>query len=260
MEANFIDKLVPGYLDVLPDMYQATQLCTELTQTFNLQSDIYQFLNDKIGTSSDERSTGYYHPSEIATKFYCPYAAVSSRLKKHAIYYKEPVTTLVLDIGTYLHKMVQKYLKDIYGDACQIEVPLCFEPLHIAGSCDAIVTIDGVKHAIEIKTKANTRGMASAVPEHIMQSTAYEFMSNSCFGTVLYVDKSTNMIHGFTHPFDLKAWDTFAEKILVLEATLQNNRLPTPVPHRYCPECHTRDECPAYREKHVVRMGDDVDE
>jgi CRISPR/Cas system-associated exonuclease Cas4 (RecB family) len=250
MEHDFIDRVCPGYFEALPEHYQSTQRATDLAESENLQYRLYQYLGERVGTTSMDRSSGYYHPSEIASMTYCPFSCVQSRLKRPATYRKKPETSLILEIGHSLHAMIERYLSKVYGDNCQTEVVSTFEPLHLSGRCDALITLEsGAKQVLEFKTKKSVAGMTSAKPEHVMQATCYEFIHGASFGSVVYLDKTFNKLVEFRHVFDFHIWEEVVNRVVTMEATLLNNQLPTPVPHRFCSECDYTEICPTYKER-----------
>lgn len=250
MDYDFVERVCPGYFDVLPSHFQNTQSATDLSESDNLQYQLYHHLEERVGVVSMERSSGYYHPSEIASTMYCPFACAQSRLKKPATYRKKPETSLILDIGHSLHAMIERYLSQIYGDRCQTEVVSTFEPLHLSGRCDALITLEnGAKQVLEFKTKKSAAGMTAAKPEHVMQATCYEFIHGASFGSVIYLDKTFNKLIEFRHAFNFHIWEEVVNRVVTIEATLANNQLPTPTPHRYCSECDYTEICPTYRER-----------
>ncbi len=257
MDSAKFESLVPGFLDELPEKVVQIEAQTDLSRVRDVVGDIYNYLRSMEGRTSMHRSLGYYHPSSVASEFFCPFEAVQARMKRPLADNKDPRGRLIVTEGSALHDILQGYCKNIYGDAFRSEVPLKCEPLHMAGSADGIVTLEQpFKMVLEFKSITSTAGL----PEmgklaHVLQAHCYEFMAGVGLGMVIYWDKSTNNIVGFPHTFSFQRFQAVVDRILMMEACVQENRMPTPRPHAFCSGCSTRDTCPSWTDRAARRGG-----
>lgn len=256
MDFDLYNKLLPGYLDALPDM-EITGAEASITDVQDVVADIRDWVDSLQGTSSMERSKGYYHPSAVASEFFCPFEAVQPRLKVPSVHHKDLRSTLILDEGTALHGMLQGYCANIYGDAFQAEVPAKCEQLKMAGSCDGLLSLkDRPKMVLEFKSISTTDGMRKAKPAHVLQAHCYEFMLGAPMGAVVYFDKANNGLAFFPHVFNFDPWQAVVDRIVAMELALAENRMPSPAPHRFCATCSYQDICPAFRKRGEPRGHD----
>jgi len=256
MDSTKFERLVPGFLDTLPEKVAQIEAQADLSHVRDVVDDLYKHLRSMEGKTSMSRSRGYYHPSSVASEYFCPFEAVQARLKRPLADNKDPRGRLIVTEGSALHDILQGYHRAIYGDAFQPEVPTKDETLHMAGSCDGVLTVEQpFRMVIEYKSISSTTGLpAMGKLAHVLQAHCYEFMLGIGAGMVVYWDKSTNNIVGFPHVFDFQRFQAVIDRILMMEACVQENRMPTPKPHAFCSGCSARDICPSWADK-VARRG-----
>jgi CRISPR/Cas system-associated exonuclease Cas4 (RecB family) len=228
--------------------------------------DVVQMIHDLLraqnGVQDVNRATGYYHPSSIASKFFCPLDTIQARMKAPAIHRHDTSTILNFETGHAMHDMIQKMLSKIFsGNGCKFswEVPVVCEPLFIRGSCDGLIEQeDSQRVVVEIKTKNSTAGMREALPEHVMQAHIYQFVLRAPLGMVLYYDKAGTSLVAFAHAFRWTVWQEVERRVLLMEKHFQAGTLPEPRPHRFCNECSYRHACPKFSEMEAVRLKPSV--
>lgn len=251
MDSTKFDALLPGFLDELPRKVEDIEAQADLAHVRDVVNDTYSHMRSLMGVSSLERSKGYYHPSDVASEFFCPYAAVQPRLKRPAVDNKDPRSRLILQEGHAIHGILQRYHQAMYGDKFKPEVPARCEALHMAGSADGLLLLEKpYRMVLEYKTISTTAGL----PEmgklaHVLQAHCYEYMLDAGLGMVIYFDKSTNNIVGFPHTFSFQRFQTVIDRILMMEACVQENRMPTPKPNAFCAGCSARDTCSSWAAK-----------
>jgi hypothetical protein len=141
-----------------------------------------------------------------------------------------PVLHRILDTGTALHEVVQKYIGSHYDVLFAPEVRVHDPHLSVKGSCDGVLIerATGYRWAIEIKTIGDSgyKKLTGPKPEHIEQATIYMALLGVRWCSFLYVNKNTQVIREFLHEFQPEVWEGLRERLLELKAYAEEGRTP----------------------------------
>lgn len=165
-----------------------------------MESRIAEFNHGRL---ADKGAVQAFHPSQIGRclrsmwfdAFHAPMQPEprADFLKRH----------LTFEFGTYIHVLLQNLCARA-GVLEGREVVVQSDDPFVEGHCDGIVSINGVRYALEIKS-INPRDFASLTEpkhEHLQQVTAYMMVLGLEFAIVLYVNKADSSVREYVVSFD----------------------------------------------------------
>lgn len=212
--------------------------------------DFDKMVDDHIAREHKPKQIGRYYPSEIGN---C--------LRKLWYSYKypqkiEPDLLKVFEAGNIIHGFVVEVLKSERNKEVQLvqsEIPfrLEMEDYLISGRVDdlVIVTADGKKMLIEVKSTKNLEAIEKPQHNHVMQLTFYMTALEIHSGVVLYVDKNNLKSKVFEIPFEEIKSAEIVDRFSFLHRHLKNNELPVDEAKRVrdmnwmCKFCEYRGKC-----------------
>lgn len=158
---------------------------------------------------------------------------------------QNPRMMRILDNGTVVHELIQKYLADHpeWWFAPESRIYVDIDGAWIRGSCDGVLIrrSDGYKFGIEIKTINHDEWLKLTKPKegHVFQAGIYANVQKLTWVTVLYWDKNTQNLKEY--PIKCRKshyWENMKARVKELKGFIDRGELP-----RYDPSKCSTDFC-----------------
>lgn len=164
--------------------------------------------------------------------------------------------SMILETGTALHVMAQKWLSEHPGVFFVPEVPVWLPELEIQGSSDGLLMFRQAdqygsiyRWGFELKTIGPTGfdALTKPKPEHVVQATIYAKLMGVLWITILYYCKGTSKLKEFHVQVDEGIWEQVKERVYYLKDHINAGTLPEFDPKecrnsinlcRYVRHCH----------------------
>ena len=138
----------------------------------------------------------------------------------------------ILDNGTAIHEVIQKYLSDHreWWFAPEARIYRRVAGAWIRGSCDGVLIrrSDMYRCGIEIKTINHEEfvRLAKAKPGHVDQATTYAKLMGLTWIVVVYWDKGTQNLKEFPVRVSERRWNETKERVRHLKMYVDKRELP----------------------------------
>lgn len=145
---------------------------------------------------------------------------------------QDPRMLRILDNGSAVHTVLQKYLADHpeWFFAPEARVFMEVEGALIRGSCDGVLIRrdDGYRVGIEIKSIAHAAFMKLTKPKpwHVDQARIYMRLTGLYWIVIVYWDKDKQHLKEFPVRYDAAAWKKTRRRIKELKAMVDSGKLP----------------------------------
>ena len=143
--------------------------------------------------------------------------------------------SMILETGTALHSMVQRWLAEHPGVFFVPEVPVWLPELEIQGSSDGLLMFRRAdkygsiyRWGFELKTigPSGFDALSKPKPEHVVQATIYAKLMGVQWITILYYCKGTSRLKEFHVQVDEGIWEQVKERVAYLKDHIHHGTLP----------------------------------
>lgn len=182
---------------------------------------------------SKRKDPPYFRPSGFGG---CRRSQIFFYCKEH----QEPsqpddTLSMILETGTALHPMVQKWLASHPGIFFTPEVPVWNPELEIRGSSDGLCSFrtadkygSTYRWGFELKTigPAGFEALTKPKPEHVVQASIYAKLMGVWWITIVYYCKGTSKLKEFHVQFDPNVWEQVKARVAELKEHINAGTLP----------------------------------
>jgi hypothetical protein len=158
---------------------------------------------------------------------------------------------LTWDLGTVIHRVLQTWLKQMYGDQFQDEVPYEDKPLHITSHTDGLFTFSKYRFILEIKSikeggnygfeKVQLRPMV----DNVRQAHFYMYLADVPFALLFYFCKNNSKWREQPVVFDFNLWNRILDDTVrpVINAAYHGGPMVEASPGWGCKWCDYEHSC-----------------
>lgn len=194
------------------------------TEGFKIDAVIDEYLK----TEERPKAIGSYYPSEIGM---CLRRQFYSYLNPKKV---DESTLRIFALGNNLHLFITEALKSSERFGYVIEekpIKINYSDSEATFSVygridDFIITKDGKKILIEVKSASDVNSVSEPQEKHLMQLNLYMKYESPDLGFLVYVDKKNMSIKQFEVKLDERLYETTMQRFKDLDKHLKDNELP----------------------------------
>jgi CRISPR/Cas system-associated exonuclease Cas4 (RecB family) len=192
------------------------------------------------------------HPSSASKKGVCLlklYYECTNQVKPTAEAYSQK-TQMTWDVGTMLHDLHQHWLKEMYLDQFQAEVPL--KEGHINSHTDGIFDFTHYRFILEMKSikEGGNYGwekvQAKPMEDNVRQAHFYMKLANVPYALIFYMNKNAGEFKEHAVMFNQALWDEMEMEVInpVISAAYKKGPAVEASPGWHCRQCLYQAGCP----------------